>query len=129
MIFKVPVSKCRFTAQRGAGAYICGEETALLESLEGKKGQPRFKPPFPAQYGAFGRPTTMNNTESLASIPTIMRQGGKWFSELGPPNNGGAKIFSVSGTRGPTRQLRSSRWEHHSGTCWRWPAGCAREGV
>jgi NADH-quinone oxidoreductase subunit F len=84
-------------AQRGAGAYICGEETALLESLEGKKGLPRFKPPFPAQYGAFGRPTTVNNTESLASIPMIMRQGGQWFSELGPPNNGGAKIFSVSG--------------------------------
>ncbi|MDH3689385.1 MAG: NADH-quinone oxidoreductase subunit NuoF [Gammaproteobacteria bacterium] len=84
-------------SQRGAGAYICGEETALLESLEGKKGMPRFKPPFPAQYGAFGRPTTVNNTESLASIPAIMRNGAKWFADLGPPNNGGTKIFSVSG--------------------------------
>ncbi|MDH3282538.1 MAG: NADH-quinone oxidoreductase subunit F, partial [Gammaproteobacteria bacterium] len=63
----------------GAGAYICGEETALLESLEGKKGQPRFKPPFPAQFGAFGRPTTINNTETLASIPAIIRHGGQWF--------------------------------------------------
>ena len=84
-------------ATRGAGAYICGEETALLESLEGKKGQPRFKPPFPAQFGAFGRPTTVNNTESLSSIPAILRNGAEWFSSLGPPNNGGTKIFSVSG--------------------------------
>ncbi len=82
---------------RGAGAYICGEETALLESIEGKKGQPRFKPPFPAQYGLFGRPTTVNNTETLASLPTIMRNGGQWFLELGLPNNGGTKIFSISG--------------------------------
>ncbi len=81
----------------GAGAYICGEETALLESLEGKKGLPRFKPPFPAQYGLFGRPTTINNTETLASIPAIMRNGGKWFADLGPEKNGGTKIFSVSG--------------------------------
>ncbi|MDJ0955590.1 MAG: NADH-quinone oxidoreductase subunit NuoF [Arenicellales bacterium] len=82
---------------RGAGAYICGEETALLESLEGKKGQPRFKPPFPAQYGLFGKPTTINNTETLASISAIMRKGGQWFLDLGLPNNGGTKIFSVSG--------------------------------
>jgi len=81
----------------GAGAYICGEETALLESLEGKKGQPRFKPPFPASYGLYGRPTTVNNTETLASIPAIMRKGGQWFLELGKPNNGGTKIFSISG--------------------------------
>jgi len=81
----------------GAGAYICGEETALLESLEGKKGQPRFKPPFPASYGLYGVPTTINNTETLASVPTILAQGGKWFLELGKPNNGGTKIFSVSG--------------------------------
>ena len=70
----------------GAGAYICGEETALLESLEGKKGLPRFKPPFPAGYGLYGRPTTINNTESLASIPVILQHGGKWFLELGKPN-------------------------------------------
>lgn len=81
----------------GAGAYICGEETALLESLEGKKGLPRFKPPFPANYGLYGQPTTINNTESLASVPVILRRGGKWFADLGIPNNGGAKIFSVSG--------------------------------
>ncbi len=81
----------------GAGAYICGEETALLESLEGKKGQPRFKPPFPASYGLYGKPTTINNTESLSSVPTIMRNGAEWFAALGKPNNGGTKIFSVSG--------------------------------
>ena len=81
----------------GAGAYICGEETALLESLEGKKGQPRFKPPFPAQFGLFGKPTTVNNTESLASVPAILRQGGDWFLNIGLPNNGGSKVFSVSG--------------------------------
>ncbi|MGB0636195.1 MAG: NADH-quinone oxidoreductase subunit NuoF [Gammaproteobacteria bacterium] len=81
----------------GAGAYICGEETALLESLEGKKGQPRFKPPFPAMYGLYGKPTIINNTESLATVPTVMRKGADWFAELGKPNNGGTKIFSVSG--------------------------------
>jgi NADH-quinone oxidoreductase subunit F len=81
----------------GAGAYICGEETALMESLEGKKGQPRFKPPFPANYGLYGRPTTINNTETLASIPLILEKGGQWFLELGKPNNGGYKIFSVTG--------------------------------
>ncbi|CAG0911309.1 unnamed protein product, partial [Cyprideis torosa] len=81
----------------GAGAYICGEETALLESLEGKKGQPRFKPPFPANFGLYGKPTTVNNTESLASIPAIIRNGGQWFSDLGVPSAGGQKLFSVSG--------------------------------
>ena len=81
----------------GAGAYICGEETALLESLEGKKGQPRFKPPFPASYGLYGKPTTINNTETLSSVPTILRNGAEWFAGLGKPNNGGTKIFSVSG--------------------------------
>ena len=84
-------------AHLGAGAYICGEETALLESLEGKKGQPRFKPPFPAQFGLYGRPTTINNTETYASAPTIMRKGGDWFRELGVENAGGTKLFSVSG--------------------------------
>jgi NADH-quinone oxidoreductase subunit F len=81
----------------GAGAYICGEETALLESLEGKKGQPRYKPPFPANYGLYGKPTTINNTESLASVPAIMRNGAQWFADLGVPNSGGVKLFSVSG--------------------------------
>ncbi|MCF8004770.1 MAG: NADH-quinone oxidoreductase subunit NuoF [Chromatiaceae bacterium] len=81
----------------GAGAYICGEETALLESLEGKKGQPRFKPPFPAQAGLYGMPTTINNTETLASVPVILEKSGKWFLEQGKPNNGGPKLFSITG--------------------------------
>jgi NADH-quinone oxidoreductase subunit F len=81
----------------GYGAYVCGEETALLESIEGKKGQPRYKPPFPANYGLYGRPTTINNTETFASIPYIIREGGQKFLELGRPNNGGTKLFSVSG--------------------------------
>jgi len=81
----------------GAGAYICGEETALLESLEGKKGQPRFKPPFPANFGLYGKPTTINNTETLASVPAIIRNGAEWFLELGKPNNGGMKLFSIAG--------------------------------
>ena len=84
-------------AHHGYGAYVCGEETALLESIEGKKGQPRFKPPFPASFGLYGKPTTINNTETLASIPWIVRHGGQKFLELGKPNNGGTKIFSVSG--------------------------------
>jgi NADH-quinone oxidoreductase subunit F len=81
----------------GAGAYICGEETGLLESLEGNKGLPRFKPPFPAQYGVYGLPSTVNNTETLASVPTVIRRGGDWFADLGVDNAGGTKIFSVSG--------------------------------
>ena len=81
----------------GAGAYICGEETALLESLEGKQGKPRFKPPFPANYGLYGKPTTINNTQSLASVPSIIRKGAEWFRELGVENSGGTAQFSVSG--------------------------------
>ncbi len=84
-------------AHLGGGAYICGEETALLESIEGKKGQPRFKPPFPASFGLYGKPTTINNTETLASIPVIVEKGGQWFMDMGKQNNGGTKIFSVSG--------------------------------
>ncbi|MFO0009332.1 MAG: NADH-quinone oxidoreductase subunit NuoF [Betaproteobacteria bacterium] len=84
-------------AAHGYGAYICGEETALLESLEGKKGQPRFKPPFPASYGLYGKPTTINNTETFAAVPWIINHGGEAFLGLGRPNNGGTKIFSVSG--------------------------------
>jgi NADH-quinone oxidoreductase subunit F len=81
----------------GAGAYICGEETALLDSLEGKTGKPRFKPPFPANFGLYGQPTTINNTQSFASVPTILRKGPQWFASLGPANSGGTVIFSVSG--------------------------------
>ncbi len=84
-------------ATLGAGAYICGEETALLESLEGKKGLPRFKPPFPANHGLYGCPTTINNTESYASVPAILRNGAHWFADMGVPNSGGVKCFSVSG--------------------------------
>lgn len=84
-------------AVHGYGAYICGEETALIESIEGKKGQPRFKPPFPASYGVFGKPTNVNNTESYASIPWIMEHGGQAFQDLGVANSGGSKLFSISG--------------------------------
>jgi NADH-quinone oxidoreductase subunit F len=81
----------------GAGAYICGEETALLNSIEGKKGMPRFKPPFPANFGLYGRPTTVNNTETFASVPLILEKGGQWFLDQGKPNNGGTKCFCISG--------------------------------
>ncbi|BBC73007.1 NADH-quinone oxidoreductase subunit F [Altererythrobacter sp. B11] len=82
---------------RGAGAYICGEETAMIESLEGKKGQPRLKPPFPAGAGLYGCPTTVNNVESIAVVPTIMRRGGAWFASFGRENNKGTKLFQISG--------------------------------
>lgn len=82
---------------KSAGAYICGEETALMNSLEGKKGLPRFKPPFPANFGLYGRPTTINNTETIASVPVILQNGAEWFEKLGKPKNGGTKIFCVSG--------------------------------
>jgi NADH-quinone oxidoreductase subunit F len=84
-------------AVHGFGAYICGEETALLESLEGKKGQPRFKPPFPASFGMYGKPTTINNTETFAAVPWIIRNGGAAYLAIGKPNNGGTKIYSISG--------------------------------
>ena len=84
-------------AHHGYGAYICGEETALLESLEGKKGQPRFKPPFPASFGLYGKPTTMNNTETFAAVPFLLKMGGQAYLDMGKPNNGGTKIFSISG--------------------------------
>ncbi len=82
---------------RGAGAYICGEETALIESLEGKKGQPRLKPPFPAMVGVWGCPTTVNNVETIAVVPTILRRGAEWFSDMGRPGNSGSKVFCISG--------------------------------
>ena len=84
-------------SHHGFGAYICGEETALLESIEGKKGQPRYKPPFPASYGLYGKPTTINNTETFAAVPFILREGGEAYLNLGKPNNGGTKLFSMSG--------------------------------
>jgi len=88
---------CDIIVHHGAGAYICGEETALLESLEGKKGQPRLKPPFPANMGLYGCPTTVNNVESIAVAPAILRRGASWFSSIGRPNNVGTKLFMVSG--------------------------------
>lgn len=88
---------CDIYLHRGAGAYICGEETALLESLEGKKGMPRLKPPFPAGFGLYGCPTTINNVESIAVVPTILRRGADWFSGIGKLNNTGSKIFCISG--------------------------------
>ena len=84
-------------AHHGYGAYICGEETALLESIEGKKGQPRFKPPFPASFGLYGKPTTINNTETFAAVPFLLKMGGQAYLDIGKPNNGGTKIFSISG--------------------------------
>lgn len=84
-------------AHHGYGAYVCGEETGLLESLEGKKGQPRFKPPFPASFGLYGKPTTINNTETFAAVPWIIRNGGQAYADVGIPNNGGTKLFSISG--------------------------------
>src|SRR3569833_3046512 len=84
-------------AHHGYGAYICGEDSALRDSIECKKGQPRFKPPFPSSFGLYGKPTTINNTETLASVPWIVQHGGQAFLELGKPNNGGPKLFSVSG--------------------------------
>ena len=94
---RAPASTSDIDTFVGAGAYICGEETGLLESLEGKQGKPRFKPPFPAAYGLYGAPTTINNTQSIASIPTILRKGAQWFADLGVKGSGGTAIFSVSG--------------------------------
>ncbi len=88
---------CDMFVHRGAGAYICGEETALIESLEGKKGQPRLKPPFPAAMGVWGCPTTVNNVESIAVVPTILRRGPAWFAAIGRPNNTGTKVYCISG--------------------------------
>ncbi|HAG50590.1 MAG: NADH oxidoreductase (quinone) subunit F [Deltaproteobacteria bacterium GWC2_42_51] len=88
---------CDIYVHRGAGAYICGEETALLESIEGRRGQPRIKPPFPAQVGLFGKPTVINNVETLACVPHIINKGAKWFASIGPEKSPGPKIFGVSG--------------------------------
>src|SRR5260370_23084665 len=88
---------CALYVTHGAGAYICGEETALLESLEGKKGMPRLKPPFPANVGLYGCPTTVNNVESIAVAPDILRRGAAWFAGIGRPNNVGTKVLCLSG--------------------------------
>ena len=106
----------------GAGAYICGEETALLESLEGNKGQPRLKPPFPALIGLYGCPTIVNNVETIAAVPTILRRGAKWFSSIGKPKNTGTKIFCISGNVNKPCNVEEemgiplkSLIEHHAG--------------
>ena len=109
----------------GAGAYICGEETAMMESLEGKKGQPRYKPPFPANFGLYGKPTTINNTETYASVPAIMRNGAEWFLNLGKPNNGGPKIFSVSGHVDKPGQFRNPPGHAVRRPAGTWPVACA----
>ena len=95
--FAMGANTCYIYLHHGAGAYICGEETALLESLEGKKGMPRMKPPFPAGSGLYGCPTTVNNVESIAVVPTILRRGPEWFASFGRPNNAGTKLFGISG--------------------------------
>ncbi len=98
----------------GAGAYICGEESALLNSLEGKPGMPRLKPPFPAQFGLYGRPTTVNNVESFAAVPPIIMSGGKWYADIGTANSGGTKLFSISG-----HVARPGVYEIPMGTTWK----------
>src|SRR3546814_3760215 len=103
---------------RGAGAYICGEETALLESLEGKKGQPRLKPPFPAGVGLYGCPTTVNNVESVAVVPTILRRGADWFAGLGRPKNSGTKLFCIRSEE-HTSELQSLMRISYAVFCWK----------
>jgi NADH-quinone oxidoreductase subunit F len=111
-------------AAHGFGAYICGEETALLESLEGKKGQPRFKPPFPASFGLYGKPTTVNNTETFAAVPWIIRNGAQAFLQCGKPNNGGTKIFSVSPVTSNGPAITRFPWGRRSPCCWNWRVAC-----
>ena len=111
-------------SHHGFGAYICGEETALLESIEGKKGQPRYKPPFPASFGLYGKPTTINNTETFAAVPYILREGGEAFLNLGKPNNGGTKIFSVAGHVGRPGNYEINMARLSPG-CLKWRAACA----
>ena len=113
-------------AAHGFGAYICGEETALLESLEGKKGQPRFKPPFPASFGLYGKPTTINNTETFAAVPWIIRNGGQAYLECGKPNNGGTKIYSVSGDVELPGNYEVPDGHAVLASCSNSPAACAR---
>ena len=113
-------------ACHGFGAYICGEETALLESLEGKKGQPRFKPPFPASFGLYGKPTTINNTETFAAVPWIIRNGGQAYLECGKPNNGGTKIYLGRPATSSCPATTRCRWARRSPSCSSWPAACAR---
>ena len=109
----------------GAGAYICGEETAMMESLEGKKGQPRFKPPFPANFGLYGKPTTINNTETYASVPAIIRNGAGLVPQPGQAEQRRPEDLLGLRSRGQARATSRSAWARRSRTCWRWPAACA----
>ena len=112
----------------GAGAYICGEETALLESLEGKKGQPRLKPPFPANVGLYGCPTTVQNVKLIAVVPDIMRRGASWFAGIGRPNNTGTKLFCISGHVGEAVQCGRGYGHPTSASCLETHAGGVRGG-
>ena len=112
-------------AAHGFGAYICGEETALLESLEGKKGQPRFKPPFPASFGLYGKPTTINNTETFAAVPWIIRNGGQAYLEMRQAQQRRHQDLSRSSATSSGRATTKCRWARRSPSCWNWPAACA----
>ena len=109
----------------GAGAYICGEETALLDSLEGYRGQPRLKPPFPAVAGLYGAPTVINNVETLASVPFVVRGGADWFKEFGPGEVARPEDLLAVGPRRPTRASTRPRWGRRCASCSRWPAASA----
>jgi NADH-quinone oxidoreductase subunit F len=113
-------------AHHGYGAYICGEETALLESLEGKKGQPRFKPPFPASFGLYGKPTTINNTETFAAVPWIIVNGGQPYLEVrSSPTTAAPRSSRWSGDVEPSRAITRSRWARRLRSCWNSPAACS----
>ena len=110
----------------GAGAYICGEETALLDSLEGRRGQPRLRPPFPAVAGLYACPTVINNVESIASVPSIIDNGADWFASMGTEKSKGYGIFSLSGPRHHARASTKPRWASRCASCSTWPAASAR---
>ncbi len=110
----------------GAGAYICGEETALLDSLEGRRGQPRLRPPFPAVAGLYACPTVINNVESIASVPSIIANGPEWFAGMGTEKSKGYGLFSLSGHVTRAGPVRGAARHHAAHSCSSWPAGCAR---
>ena len=117
-----PASTCEMVVHCGAGAYICGEETALLDSLEGYRGQPRLKPPFPATNGLYDSPTVVNNVGTLASVPAIILGGADWWKTMGPERSPGTSIFSLSGRIDAARASTRRRWAPRCASCWRWPA-------
>ncbi len=117
-------ARLAFELRRGAGAYICGEETALLNSIEGKRGEPRSKPPFPVHHGLFGRPTVINNVETLACVPVILAEGADAFRALGTADSPGTKLFAVSGHVGRAGRLRGPLRDDAPRRCSTWPAAC-----